>query len=139
MKLIALLSILLCAATFAAPGEPLATNMITLGWDDTPDDQLVESFQLYFRTNFPPGMPHTNSAPGRTMDWTPTDTNGWSLLLVIPAPANSCVITNLPGNSAVFLVMTSSNRLGESPFSNVAWRVAPPSSRDNHFQIRGLN
>jgi len=135
MRLIlpALLSLLVCA--HAAPGEPLKTNEITLTWDPAEPVELIEASNLYFRTNLPPGMPATNTPVGEVMHWTPTDTNGWRLLLTVPGNTNRVTFPRPCGATAVFFVVTASNRLGESLSSNVAWSPAPPDHSDKNVQI----
>jgi hypothetical protein len=125
----------LAIAVRAAPGEPLKTNEITLTWDPAEPVELIEASNLYYRTNLPPGMPATNAPVGEVMHWTPTDTNGWRFLLTVPGNTNRVTFQRPPGLTAVFFVITASNRLGESPFSNVAWSPAPPDHSDKNVRI----
>jgi len=136
-----LLTFLLAIGSLAAaPSEPLMTNTVTLSWTPSPDEQYIEATLVYFRTNFPPDMPITNAPLGEVMDWTPpaSQSNQWQLLRVIPnidASGNLLNVTNVTITNvwsskgiAAFFTTTVSNRLGESPFSNVAWIPAAPSA-----------
>jgi hypothetical protein len=128
---------LLCVsvAAWAAPGEVLRTNSVTLRWDAADPLELIDTYRLYYRTNLPFGMPVTNAPPGEVMDWTPVETNGWELYATIPGTTNQVTVPRLPGVTAMFFVLTASNRLGESPFSNVAWTPPPPNHRDKNLRI----
>ena len=132
---IACLSII---AASAAPGEPLKTNSVSFRWDPADPLELIDGYNLYYQTNLPTGMPVTNSAPGKTMHWTPVDTNGWKLLTTIPGNTNRVTVPRVVTPTAVFFVLTASNRVGESPFSNVAWIPAPPNHRDKEFTITAV-
>ena len=130
-----LLSLLLALPASAAPGEPLRTNTVTLSWDAANPVELIDAYRLYYRTNLPTGMPVTNAPAGEVMHWTPTQTNGWELLTTIPGNTNQVTVPRLPGVTAMFFVLTATNRLGESPFSNVAWTPPPPNHRDKNLRI----
>jgi hypothetical protein len=128
-----LLLLLSAAQLVGAPGEALKTNTVTLAWEASPPTELIEAYRLYYRTSLPPGMPVTNAPAGGVMQWTPPATNGWALLSTIAPTTNQVTLPRLPG--VMFFVLTASNRLGESPFSNVAWTPAPPDHRDRNLQI----
>jgi hypothetical protein len=137
MNMLRIILALLATAVVAvgAPGEPLKTNSVSLTWDAADPLELIDAYCLYYRTNLPAGMPVTNAPVGGVMQWTPVDTNGWRLLVVVPGNTNQVTVPRLPGPTAVFFVLTASNRVGESPFSNVAWSPPPPSHRDKNLQI----
>ena len=125
----------ICASALGAPGEALKTNTVTLMWDAADSVESIDAYRLYYRTNLPPGMPVTNAPAGEAMHWTPSDTNGWELLTTISGNTNQMTVQRLQGNTAMFFVLTASNRLGESPFSNVAWTPSPPNHRDKNLKI----
>lgn len=122
-------------AAWAAPGEPLRTNTVTLAWDAADPLELIDAYRLYYRTNLPPGMPTTNAPVGEVMHWTPVQTNDWELFTTIPGSTNQVTFPRPPGATAMFFVLTASNRLGESPFSNVAWTPPPPDHRDKNLRL----
>ena len=131
--------ILSTLGAFGAPGEPLKTNTVSFRWDPADPLELIDGYNLYYRTNLPAGMPVTNAPPGQTMHWTPVETNGWTLLTVIPGKTNAVTVPRVATPTAVFFVLTASNRVGESPFSNVAWIPAPPNHRDKEFKITAVD
>jgi len=123
------------SSALGGPGDALKTNTVTLMWDAADSIELIDAYRLYYRTNLPPGMPVTNAPAGQPMNWTPLDTGGWELLTTIPGNTNQVTVARLPGIAAMFFVLTASNRLGESPFSNVAWTPPPPNHRDKKLRI----
>lgn len=120
-----------CSA-LGAPGE-VKTNSVTLKWDLGDPTEYITHQTLYYRTNFPPGMPQTNSPVGEVMTWIPPDDqSGWQVHTVITNLASDGTLLNVTNvtvdliDQAMFFVVTGSNERGESPFSNVAWLSGIP-------------
>lgn len=126
---------LLMPKAHGAPGD-VKTNSVTLTWDLGDPTERITHHKVYFRTNFPPGMPMTNAPIGEAMQWIPPDDqSGWELYLTITNLASDGTLLNVTNHTAdlipgaMFFVITANNERGESPFSNVAWLSAIPNHR----------
>jgi hypothetical protein len=136
---IPLLLALLGYGVVADPGV-LRTNTVTLTWDASEPLEEIQAARVYYRTNLPDGLvlPEGTNRTG-SLAWVPpqNQTNQWTYLTSTVGPTNAVTFTNVwsGNNTAVFFVVTASNRIGESFFSNVAWLPKKPEARDRKLII----
>ena len=131
-KLIALLSFAAALAVAAAPGE-VHKGTLTFVWDAPSEEQNVEGYKLWVTTNLPPGItlpiPTDDSLQSVTLP--PSSVPMFQPLMEIAGDATSVTVTNIWSQLGTwaFFVLTATNQVGESPFSNPVALVAPLSGR----------
>ena len=116
----------------SAPGD-VHKGTLTLVWDPPASRENIRGYKLWVTTNLPPGMPLPipKTQTLLSMRLPAEGTNTFTPFMEIPGDATSVTLTNIWSQLGTwaFFVLTATNEVGESPFSNPAALVAPLSGR----------